>query len=150
MTTHSKKCRKAAIGAAKRFSAEELRAAVRRWVWQIAVKFCPERVILFGSQAYGRPHAESDVDILVVMPAANEVNQSIRMRLAVEPPFPLDLIVRTPRHLQRGLEDGDPFLREVIARGKVLYEEGRRAVGPKGRSRRCRSTRVSSRKARIE
>ena len=35
---------------------------------QIAEKFKPEKIVLFGSQAYGTPHADSDVDILVIMP----------------------------------------------------------------------------------
>lgn len=95
--------------------------AVRRWAREIAARFHPERIILFGSHAYGRPRADSDVDILVVMPAANEISQSIRLTLALEPPFPLDLIVRTPEHVRRGLKDGDSFLREIITKGKVLH-----------------------------
>ena len=44
-------------------------AAIRRFARQIAEKFDPEKIILFGSYAYGQPHEWSDVDILVVMPA---------------------------------------------------------------------------------
>jgi predicted nucleotidyltransferase len=89
-------------------------AAIRRWARQIAAQFQPERIILFGSYAYGHPHADSDVDILVVMPSASEIRQSIRLTLAFDPPFPLDRIVRTPQHLRRGLEEGDSFLREAL------------------------------------
>jgi predicted nucleotidyltransferase len=98
-------------------------SAIRRWAREIARRFRPQRIILFGSFAYGQPHPDSDVDILVVMPAANEISQSIRLTLALEPTFPLDLIVRTPKNLQRGLKDGDSFLREVIRKGKVLYAQ---------------------------
>ena len=45
-------------------------------------EFQPEQIILFGSHAYGTPHPDSDVDILVVMPARNEVSQASRIRLA--------------------------------------------------------------------
>ena len=72
-------------------------AAIRRYARQIAEKFDPDKIILFGSYAYGQPHEWSDVDILVVMPAYNQINQSIRITLAVEAPFSLDLIVRTPK-----------------------------------------------------
>src|SRR5947209_5257396 len=96
-------------------------AAIRKFARQIGDRFQPDRIILFGSYAYGRPHEESDVDLLVVMPASNQINQAIRLSLAFEPPFSLDLIVRTPEHLRRGLEEGDWFLREIVARGKVLY-----------------------------
>src|SRR3990172_9516507 len=85
-------------------------AAIRRFARQLGERFHPDRIILFGSYAYGRPHAGSDVDLLVIMPAASEVNQSIRMTLAFEPPFPLDLIVRTPAKLERRLAEGDSFL----------------------------------------
>lgn len=107
-------------------------AAIRRFVRRIGDRFGPERIILFGSYAYGRPHRDSDVDLLVVMPAADETNQAIRITLAFERPFPLDLIVRTPENLRRRLADGNWFLREVMEKGKVLYEKGNGAVDRKG------------------
>ena len=96
--------------------------AIRRFARQIAERFHPEKIILFGSYAYGKPHAESDVDLMVIMPARDVVDQSIRIDLALEAPFSLDLIVRTPWQIERGLRDDDWFLREVIEKGKVLYE----------------------------
>ena len=93
-------------------------------------RFRPDRIILFGSYATGKPHAGSDVDLLVVMPAASEVNQSIRMTMAFEPPFPLDLIVRTPSKLARRLAEGSRFLEQILDQGKILYEKRNRPVGP--------------------
>jgi uncharacterized protein len=118
-------------------------AAIHRFAQQVAERFRPERIILFGSYAYGRPHAESDVDVLVVMPAANEISQSVRIWQTLDPPFPLDLLVRTPHNLRRRLDDGDWFLREVVSKGKVLYEQADPAVGAQGRSRppRCKEAR---------
>jgi hypothetical protein len=69
------------------------------------------------------------------MPAANEINQSIRICLALEPPFSLDLIVRTPENLRKRLAEGDSFLCELMATGKVLYEKVGETVGAKSRSR---------------
>jgi predicted nucleotidyltransferase len=97
--------------------------AIRRFARQVGERFQPEKIILFGSYAYGAPHAESDVDILVIMPARNELDQAVRLRLAVDYNFPLDLLVRTPKNLSRRLAAGDSFLREVVAKGKVLYEK---------------------------
>jgi len=110
-------------------------AAIRRFAREIAAKFRPEMIILFGSYAHGHPHQESDVDLLVVMPTNNEINQAVRITLAFQSPFPLDLIVRTPRHLKRDLKEGDWFLREVLTTGKVLYETTNRPLDPKGRGR---------------
>jgi predicted nucleotidyltransferase len=110
-------------------------AAMRRLARQIAERFQPDQIIHFGSYAYGQPDPESDVDLLVVMPAANEINQAVRIRLAVDHPYPLDLLVRTPENLRWRLEEGDWFLREVVDKGKVLYEKADRRVGPEGRGR---------------
>src|SRR5437867_8423741 len=103
-------------------------SVIRCFARRVAEQFQPNKIILFGSHAYGRPHADSDVDILVVMPARNEIDQSIRIRWAVPAPFPMDLLVRTPRNLQWRLEEGDWFLREVVSRGKVLYEKANRRM----------------------
>src|SRR5713226_3635322 len=96
---------------------------IRRFARQVAERFQPDKIILFGSYAYGTPHDDSDVDILVVMPARNDNNQAIKIRLAIEAPFPMDLIVRTPKELHWRLEEGDWFLREIVSSGKVLYEK---------------------------
>ncbi len=97
-------------------------AAIRRFARRIAERFHPEKIILFGSYAYGQPHAESDVDLLVVMPAYDVVNQSIRIEGAFDREFSRDLIVRTPKQIERGLKQDNWFLREIIEKGKVLYE----------------------------
>ena len=60
----------------------------------------------------------------MVMAARNQIDQACRIDDAFAPPFPLDLIVRTPKNLTRRLAEGDSFLREVMAQGKVLYEKG--------------------------
>src|SRR5438270_6744895 len=96
---------------------------IRCFARQVAERFHPEKIILFGSYAYGRPHEDSDVDILVVMPARNQLDQAARISQATSPPFPLDIIVRTPRNLRWRLAEGDSFLKEIMTRGKLLYEK---------------------------
>jgi uncharacterized protein len=122
-------------------------SAIRRYARQIAERFHPDKIILFGSYAYGQPHAESDVDLLVIMPARNAIDQAIRIDRAFEYPFALDLHVRTPYQINQGLKEGDWdwFLREITEKGKVLYEAADDSVGPKGRGR-DRGGKRSSRK----
>jgi predicted nucleotidyltransferase len=108
------------------------RAAIRKYVRQVVEKFHPQRVILFGSHAYGTPDADSDVDLLVVMPAKNELSQSIRIRQQTDAPFPMDLLVVTPETLKKWLGWDDPFLTEIVQRGVVLHEAGDTGLGPKG------------------
>jgi predicted nucleotidyltransferase len=99
------------------------RAEIRRVVERIVRDFDPHRVYLFGSYAYGRPHRDSDIDLLIIMPAKNTINQGARIHYAADAPFALDVIVRTPRELARGLQDEDWFLREVVERGIVCHEK---------------------------
>jgi predicted nucleotidyltransferase len=108
-------------------------AAIRRFARRIGARFHPQKIILFGSYAYGTPHGESDVDLLVIMPARDVVQQAIRICLEFARPFSFDLIVCSPAQVERGLREGDWFLRDVIERGKVLYEEAHGKMGSQGR-----------------
>jgi predicted nucleotidyltransferase len=96
---------------------------IRRYARAIAEEFRPDKIILFGSYAYGTPNAGSDVDLLVVMPARNEHDQAVRIRYRLAAPFPVDLIVRTPYQMGWRLKEGESFLTAVVSRGKVLYEK---------------------------
>lgn len=108
---------------------------IRRFARQVAERFHPDKIILFGSHAYGTPHADSDVDILVVMPARNQLDMAVKISIAIDPPFPLDIIVRTPKNMKWRLEEGDSFLREITSKGIVLYEKADAGMGEEGRGR---------------
>jgi predicted nucleotidyltransferase len=85
--------------------------------------FKPEKVILFGSQAHGIPTSSSDIDLLVVMPYTGSPLQkaaSILSELQVW--MPIDLIVRSAADIEKRLSVGDRFTKEILERGKVLYE----------------------------
>jgi uncharacterized protein len=107
---------------------------IRRYARAIADEFHPDKIILFGSYAYGTPHEDSDVDLLVVMPAANQHSQSVRIRWRLAAPFPLDLLVRTPKEMAWRLEEGESFTTTIVTQGKVLYEKVDERVGQKGRA----------------
>src|SRR5229473_3089817 len=79
-------------------------AVIRRFARQVAERFRPEKIILFGSHAYGTPHQDSDVDILVIMPARNQHDQAVRIRWEIPAPFPMDLLVRTPQNMHWRLQ----------------------------------------------
>jgi predicted nucleotidyltransferase len=108
---------------------------IRRFARQVAERFRPDKIILFGSYAYGTPHEDSDVDILVVMPCRNQHDQAFRIRLAVPRPFPMDLIVRTPMNLAWRLADKELFHTEIVTKGKVLYDAGDTRMGRQSRRR---------------
>lgn len=90
---------------------------------EIGMRFKPCKVILFGSYAEGRATPDSDVDILVVTHfKGSSIDQSVEIRMQVRPPFPVDLLVRTPQAIEKRLFMGDQFIRSILERGKVLYE----------------------------
>ncbi len=89
---------------------------------RIAQEFRPERIVLFGSYAYGEPHAGSDVDLLVVLPfEGSSLRKSLEILERVNPSFPVDLIVRSPEDTERRLQQGDPLIREALGRGQELF-----------------------------
>jgi predicted nucleotidyltransferase len=120
---------------------------IRQYARAIAERFHPDKIILFGSYAYGTPHADSDVDLLVVMPAWNQISKAVQIQWALAAPFPMDLIVRTPKNMKWRLEEGNSFLTEIVSKGKVLYEKIDTGVGAQGRSRSRRRPAKQSRKA---
>ena len=96
---------------------------IRDFSRRIAEEFKPERIILFGSYAWGEPTEDSDVDLLVVLPHRGfSARKSAEIRLRLRPRFALDLLVRTPADIRRRASCGDTFITQVLARGKVLYE----------------------------
>ena len=89
----------------------------------IAREYQPERIVLFGSYAYGEPRAESDVDLLVIMPFEGKgFRKSLEILNHCDPEFDVDLLARRPDDTKRRYQEGDPLIREALDRGKVLYE----------------------------
>jgi predicted nucleotidyltransferase len=99
------------------------RRQIRAYAAEIGRQFRPQRIILFGSYAYGKPTRDSDVDLLVVMPHRGpNANKATEIRLRVRAPFPMDLLVRSPQKIRQRLAWGDGFIQEVLEKGTVLYE----------------------------
>ncbi|MBI3268763.1 MAG: nucleotidyltransferase domain-containing protein [Planctomycetes bacterium] len=94
----------------------------------MAREFRPRAIILFGSQATGRARWDSDVDWLVIAETKRPLELAARILGSLNGRFPLDVLVRTPREVQRALQGADPFVREVVTTGRVLYEAKRARV----------------------
>ena len=93
----------------------------------------PEKIILFGSYAYGQPSDFSDLDILVVtadeiIPSSFEEKSRIYLKISktiseIKKEFPVDLIVHTKPMHQKFIDNNSLFARELLIKGKVLYEK---------------------------
>jgi predicted nucleotidyltransferase len=102
---------------------KSLRPAVQKIVSELK----PEKVILFGSYAYGTPNPDSDVDLLIIMKTrASRKDRSWAVsRLLMPRPFPVDILVKTPGEIEKALGAKDFFLKEILTRGKVLYDRSK-------------------------
>ncbi len=100
------------------------RRQIRAVVERIVAAVNPDKVILFGSYAYGKPTIDSDVDFLVVMDSDERpAKRAIRIEYdLLDVPFPMDILVRTPSEIAERLQMEDYFMREIIQRGQTVYE----------------------------
>jgi len=91
-----------------------------------------EKIILFGSYAYGEPTDDSDLDIIVVttdnfMPASNREKMELHHKYNTlikkfRRVIPIDMLVYTKLTYQKLLESGSLFTKEINQKGKILYE----------------------------
>ncbi|MEK7482584.1 MAG: nucleotidyltransferase domain-containing protein [Patescibacteria group bacterium] len=91
---------------------------------QIVKNYKPEKIILFGSFAYGAPKPSSDVDLLVVKNSRKKRVERIKdLLMAIESDLPVEPLAYTAKELKKRLDMGDFFFHDIISKGKVLYEK---------------------------
>lgn len=104
-------------------SEQETRQKIKEIAAKIAVEFQPEKIILFGSYAWGKPGPDSDVDLFVVKETENtrklagDIDGSLWGR-----DFPMDIIVYRPDNVERSIKSGNFFIRNIMTKGKILYD----------------------------
>lgn len=101
-----------------------LKNELNRILNQIVTSYKPQKVILFGSAAWGKPTKDSDFDLLVVKEGLENIRPHDRyMQLVktVDSNMPVDYLIYTPYEIKKRLFLSDPFFKTIIAEGKVLY-----------------------------
>lgn len=98
----------------------------------------PYRVFLFGSYAYGTPHIDSDIDLLVVtndefIPQTFQEKTNLYISVSehilnISKQVPVDLIVYTLPMYKQFIETGSTFSKEILSKGIVIYETKHPAV----------------------
>ena len=100
----------------------KIKKEIRVWAKQLVRQFHPDKIILFGSYAYGQPTADSDVDLLVIVPHADTaIQKASEIRMALPMGVAIDVIVRSPEKVQERLGLNDFFIRDILQKGRVLY-----------------------------
>lgn len=98
-------------------------SGIKKIAKQIEKKWHPQKIILFGSYAYGKPTKNSDVDLLIILNTKRRnIHQAFKISRSISHPFPLDILVIKPKEVLKRLKGGDLVLREMIDKGKTLYE----------------------------
>lgn len=103
---------------------ENYQKEVNQIVKTLKEKYRPEKIILFGSLAYGKVKEDSDIDLLIVKRTSKSKLERLKeVLMMVDNNLPFEPVVYTPQELKRRLSMGDFFIQDIIKRGKVLYEK---------------------------
>ncbi len=103
----------------KRAAALEIIDDIRN---QLVEKYKPEKIILFGSSAWGGEDI-NDIDIFIIkrdVPYYG-ADRIIELYRLTNFDAPVDFIVYTPEEAEERLSLGDPFIRKIYKEGRVLY-----------------------------
>ncbi len=86
-------------------------------------KYKPEKIILFGSYARNEADEHSDIDFVVIKKTKKRfLKRLIEVAKLIDNDLgQVDVFVYTPQEFQRMIEMGNPFIKQVLKEGKVLY-----------------------------
>ena len=103
----------------------EMRGIIKDIIERLHNGYAPQKVILFGSYAYGKPRSDSDIDLLIVKETDERfIDRWVTVRRLLSDPkrtVPLETLVLTPGEIAARLAIGDQFLAEIMNKGEVLY-----------------------------
>jgi len=92
----------------------------------------PERIILFGSYAWGKPTEDSDVDLFIIKDSGErKINRAREVREAISGSnVPVDVLVYTPEEIKKSInESHNLFIEDIIRNGKTIYEKSTNTFG---------------------
>lgn len=104
-------------------SEAEIREKIVEITDKIVREYQPEKIILFGSYAWGKPNKDSDVDLFIVKKTEKNIFERNREvgKIVFGSRVAIDALVYTPEQFKTRKEIGDPFVRNIINNGKTIY-----------------------------
>jgi predicted nucleotidyltransferase len=106
-------------------STTEVGEVIQDILEKLLADYAPQKVILFGSYAYGNPRPDSDLDLLIIKETSERfIDRWVTVRRILSDPkrtFPLETLVLTPKEVSKRLAVGDQFVAGILEKGKVLY-----------------------------
>ncbi len=102
------------------------RKVIQTMVQKLITDYSPQKMILFGSHAYGSPGPDSDIDLLIVKETSERfIDRWVtvqRILTGLHPSIPVETLVLTPQEINARLAVGDQFIEEIIEKGEILYD----------------------------
>ena len=94
-------------------------------VKRLVSEYALQKIILFGSYAFGRPNEDSDIDLFIIKETSERLPQRMdrvrRLLTGAHRGIPFDPIILTPQEVDQRLKAGDQFIAEIIQRGEILH-----------------------------
>jgi len=106
-------------------SSKKVKTIIQNMVKKLKNNYTPQKIILFGSHAYGNPKSNSDIDLLIIKETSERfIDRWLTVRRILTDPtrtIPLEILILTPQELSERLAKGDQFIVEILEKGEVLY-----------------------------
>ncbi len=102
-----------------------LQDTIQKILDKLVTGYAPQKVILYGSHAYGKPDRDSDIDLLIIKETTERfIDRWVTVQqilTGTHPSIPVETLVLTPQEMEKRLAIGDQFVEEIINKGEVLY-----------------------------
>ncbi|MDP2741495.1 MAG: nucleotidyltransferase domain-containing protein [bacterium] len=110
---------------------QEIDQKIKNVADKIAVEYKPEKIILFGSFAWGNPTEDSDVDLFIVKRSkkkrADRGRELSSKLFGYEFPA-MDILIYTPEEVEKSINEyKNLFIEDILRHGKVLYAKQKNA-----------------------
>ena len=106
-------------------ASKKVRGIIQHILKKLLMNYTPQKVILFGSYAYGNAQPDSDIDLLIIKETSERfIDRWVavqRILTGTHRSFPVETLVMTPREIENRLAIGDQFIEEILERGEILY-----------------------------
>lgn len=95
---------------------------IKKIVGQIIKGYKPEKIIIFGSFASGKPKENSDVDLVVIKKTPEKFTaRLLKIAGMIKSSLGTDILVYTPKEWEEGLQEENYFMKEIVKKGKLVY-----------------------------
>jgi predicted nucleotidyltransferase len=103
----------------------KIKKIIKEVVDKLQADYQPEKIILFGSYAYGQPKEDSDIDLFIIKDTDKRwVDRFVEVRRLIYDPkrgISVSPLIYTPSEIKERLSIGDDFVEDILAKGQVLY-----------------------------